>query len=563
MKIGEILIEMGAITEQQLSQAMKDSKRSGEFLGAVLVRLQMISEHTLLEALSKQFSIPYYSTLRDIKIPDAVINKVPVKFVWHYKFIPLSLKDNILKIAFSNPLEAWPSEDIKLHLGFDAEMVLAPKREITEAIHKYYGIGADTVDNILGDMDTAQREKKIAETKSKPQEDVGKLAEGPTIVKLVDQIIAKAIESKATDIHFEPYRDKVRVRCRLDGVLFDLTMPERIKYLYPSVVSRVKIIAGLDIVERRLPQDGRAKVKYRGKDIGLRISIIPCFHGENVAIRILPENLDLKLKDVGILEDDIGKIKELIGSLNGIIFLTGPTGSGKTTTLYAFLTAVNKSEIKIITIEDPVEYELENITQIQVNPKIDFSFVNALRSILRHDPDVMMVGEVRDQETAGLAMRCALTGHLVFSTLHTSDSASGITRLIDMGVEPFLAASSVKAFMAQRLVRKICDKCKVEEKMEKPIKIEDVLVDKYYKGKGCQECKNTGYKGRTTIYELLVIDEDIRDMIMKGLPSTKIKERARAKGMKTLIESGWNKVKLGITTPEEILRVTEADEDDI
>lgn len=561
MKVGEILIEMGAITQQQLDKAMKESKRSGEFLGAIMIRLQMINEHTLLEALSKQFSIPYYPSLRNIDVPDAVINKVPVKFVWHYKFMPISLKKDTLKVAFSNPLEAWPSEDIKLHLGFDTEMVLAPKREITDAIHKYYGVGADTVDNILGDMDTVQREKKIAETKTRPQEDVEKLAEGPTIVKLVDQIIAKAIESKATDIHFEPYRDKVRIRCRLDGVLFDLTIPERIKYLYPSVVSRVKIIAGLDIVERRLPQDGRAKIKYRGKDIGLRISIIPGFYGENIAIRILPENLTLKLQDVGILEDDIKKIKELIGSLHGIIFLTGPTGSGKTTTLYAFLTEVNKSEIKIITIEDPVEYELGNITQIQVNPKIDFNFANALRSILRHDPDVMMVGEVRDPETAGLSMRCALTGHLVFSTLHTNDSASGITRLVDMGVEPFLVASSVKAFMAQRLVRKVCEKCKVEEKMETPVKAGDMLVDKYYKGKGCQECKFTGYKGRTTIYELLIIDEDIRDMIMKGLPSPKIKEKARAKGTKTLIESGWHKVKLGVTTPEEILRVTEMDEE--
>jgi len=560
MKVGEILLEMGVITEAQLADALKESKRSGEFLGATLIRLQMIDEQILLEALSKQFDLPYYPTLRDIEVPESVINRVPVKFVWHYKFMPLSLNENTLKIAFSDPLEAWPSEDIKLHLGFDTEMALAPKKEITTAIQKYYGVGAETVENILGGMDTTQREEKMSETKVRAQEEVERVGEEPTIVKLVDQIIAKAVESKATDIHFEPYRNKVRIRCRLDGVLFDLTIPERIKYLYPSVVSRVKIISGLDVLERRRPQDGRVTIKYRNKDIDLRISVIPGFYGENIAIRVLPEKLNLGIEDIGVLKADAKKIIELIGSQHGIIFLTGPTGSGKTTTLYAFITHINKPEIKIITIEDPVEYELDDITQIQIAPKIDFTFVNALRSILRHDPDVMMVGEVRDHETAGLAMRCALTGHLVFSTLHTNDSASGITRLVDMGVEPFLVASSVKAFMAQRLVRTVCKKCKVEEKMEKPIKAGGVSIDKFFKGKGCQDCKFTGYSGRTTIYELLVIDEDIRDMIMQRVPNSKIKEKAREKGMSTLHESGWEKVKLGVTTPEEVLRVTEVEE---
>jgi len=560
MRIGEILQEMGVINEQQLNEALRESKRSGEFLGNTMIRLHMINELQLLEALSKQFSIPFYRTLRDITVPPEVINRVPVKFVNHYKFMPLSITEGTLKIAISNPLEAWTAEDIKLHLGFDTEMTLAPNREIADAIQKYYGVGAGTVDNILGGMDTAQKEKKIAETTSRPQEDVEKLGEEPTIVKLVDQILAKAIESKATDIHFEPYRNKVRVRCRLDGILFDITMPEKVKYLYPSVVSRIKIISGLDVLERRLPQDGRAKITYQGKNIDLRVSVIPGFYGENIAIRILPEKLTLSIEDVGILDTDIKKINELIHSSHGIIFLTGPTGSGKTTTLYALLTSINKDEIKIITIEDPVEYELENITQIQIDPKIDFGFVNALRSILRHDPDVMMVGEVRDQETAALAMRCALTGHLVFSTLHTNDAASGITRLVDMGIKPFLVSCAVKAFIAQRLVRVVCKKCKVEVKMEKPIRTANGYIDKYFKGKGCDDCKFTGYSGRTTIYELLIIDDDIRDMIMQKLPSFKIKEKVREKGAKTLLELGWEKVQLGVTTPDEILRVVETDE---
>ena len=563
MKLGDIFLQQGAITEKQLNEALKESRRSGELLGTTLIRLQMITERTLLEALSKQFNVSFYSSLRSIIVDLSVIDKVPVKFVWHYKFMPISLKGNILQIALSNPLEVWPSEDIKLHLGFDTEIILAPYKEIMEAIQKYYGVGADTVEKILGGMDTAQKDEKITESKQNLGEDIEKTGEDPTIVKLVDQIITKAVESRATDIHFEPYGEKVRVRCRLDGVLYNLSIPEKIKYLYLSVVSRIKIISGLDVLERRLPQDGRAKIKYRGKDIDLRISIIPGFYGESIVIRILPENPILKFEDLGILEGDIKKIKKLINSSHGIIFLTGPTGSGKTTTLYTSLMSINKDETKIITIEDPVEYALENITQIQVVPKINFTFANALRSILRHDPDVMMIGEVRDQETAGLAIRCALTGHLVLSTLHTNDSASGITRLIDMGIEPFLVASSVKAFMAQRLIRTVCKECKVDEKMEKPIETKNIRIDSYFRGKGCQDCKFTGYSGRVAIYELLIIDEDIKDMIMQRLPSSKIKEKAVEKGMKTLVESGWEKVKLGVTTPSEVLRVTEIEDNDI
>ena len=563
MKLGDIFLQQGAITEKQLNEALKESRRSGELLGTTLIRLQMITERTLLEALSKQFNVSFYSSLRSIIVDLSVIDKVPVKFVWHYKFMPISLKGNILQIALSNPLEVWPSEDIKLHLGFDTEIILAPYKEIMEAIQKYYGVGADTVEKILGGMDTAQKDEKITESKQNLGEDIEKTGEDPTIVKLVDQIITKAVESRATDIHFEPYGEKVRVRCRLDGVLYNLSIPEKIKYLYLSVVSRIKIISGLDVLERRLPQDGRAKIKYRGKDIDLRISIIPGFYGESIVIRILPENPILKFEDLGILEGDIKKIKKLINSSHGIIFLTGPTGSGKTTTLYTSLMSINKDETKIITIEDHVEYALENITQIQVVPKINFTFANALRSILRHDPDVMMIGEVRDQETAGLAIRCALTGHLVLSTLHTNDSASGITRLIDMGIEPFLVASSVKAFMAQRLIRTVCKECKVDEKMEKPIETKNIRIDSYFRGKGCQDCKFTGYSGRVAIYELLIIDEDIKDMIMQRLPSSKIKEKAVEKGMKTLVESGWEKVKLGVTTPSEVLRVTEIEDNDI
>ncbi len=555
-KIGELLIQKGLITSQQLALALNESKKTGEIIGEVLVRLNFVTQRQLLEVLAEQLGLPYYSSLKDISISSDVIKAVPAKFVWHYKFIPLKIKGKTLTIAVSDPLAVWPMEDLKLHLGYDVERVLTTEDEIMAAIRRYYGIGAETVEEILTQSSVVAEKGKI---KYEEIEDLEKSAQDASVIKLVNQILSEAISSRATDIHIEPYRDHVRVRYRIDGILYDMRVPEQIKYLQSAVVSRVKILSNLNVVEKRLPQDGRAIIKIGDKQVDLRISIIPSIYGENVVIRILPVHLLFNLEDLGFNPVDFKKMEELMLKPHGIVFLTGPTGSGKTTTLYACLSKLNKDAVKIITIEDPVEYELSGIMQIQVKPEIGLTFANALRSILRHDPDIMMVGEVRDLETAELAIRTALTGHLIFSTLHTNDAPSGATRLLDIGIEPYLVASSVNAFISQRLVRVVCPACK-EEMQDKEL-LPDVFKNmKIYYGKGCENCKFIGYKERTAIYEILIVNEDIRELILHKASAYQIKKKAQGLGFRTLREAGIEKVKLGITTPEEVLRVTEMEE---
>lgn len=545
--IGEALLEKGVITPDELDKALKEQKRTGEYIGSVLIRLGFISEKQLLLALSEQFGIPYQS-IKDVSVDDKVISSIPPKYVWHYKFMPLRLKGNLLTIATSNPLDIWLPEDIKLNLGFDVEIILAPEQEIRDSLRKYYGIGAETVEKIL-ERETFKPDKAGAKN-IQAIEDIERTAEDASVIKLVNQVMVEAIQSRATDIHIEPYRDSVKVRYRIDGVLYDASIPSDMKYLHPAMVSRIKIISNLDVVERRLPQDGRAKIKIGEKEIDLRISVLPSLYGENVVVRILPTQLLFNLKDLGFSTQDLERIESLIKKPHGIIFLTGPTGSGKTTTLYACLSHINSPQVKIITIEDPVEYELMGVTQIQINPKVGLSFANALRSILRHDPDIMMVGEVRDFETAELAIRTSLTGHLVFSTLHTNDACSGVTRLLDMGIEPYLVASSVEVFIAQRLVRVICPKCK--EKVVGSTKQPDS-----YRGKGCEDCKFTGYHGRTAIYEILFIDDPIRELILSKTSATEVKKKALSLGMRTLKDHGLEEISKGKTTLEEVLRVVE------
>ena len=547
--IGETLVEKGILTPEQLDKALQEQKRTGEYLGSTLIRLGFISEKQLLSVLSEQFDIPYQS-IKDVSINEKVISSIPARYVWHYKFMPLRLKGNLLTIAISNPLDIWLPEDIKLNLGYDVEIVLATEQEIRDNLRKYYGIGAETVEKIL-ERETFRSDKSTTKD-IQAIEDIERTAEDASVIKLVNQILVEAIQSRATDIHVEPYRDSVKVRYRIDGVLYDASTPSDMKYLHPAMVSRIKIISNLDVVERRLPQDGRAKIKIGEKEIDLRISVLPSLYGENVVIRILPTQLLLSLKDLGFLAKDMERIETLIKKPHGIIFLTGPTGSGKTTTLYACLSHINSPEVKIITIEDPVEYELMGVTQIQINPKVGLTFANALRSILRHDPDIMMIGEVRDFETAELAIRTALTGHLVFSTLHTNDACSGVARLLDMGIEPYLVASSVEAFIAQRLVRVICPSCKEEVKAE-ALKVKGPV----YRGKGCEACKFTGYHGRTAIYEILFIDEPIRELVLSKASSQEIKKKALSLGMRTLRDHGLEEVQKGRTTLEEVLRVVE------
>ena len=555
-KIGDLLVQKGLITPQQLKSALEESKKTGEIIGKTLVRLKYITQGQLLEILAVQMGLNYHPSLKEFPITKDISKAVPAKFVWHYKFMPLTIKGKTLTIAVSDPLAVWLMEDLKLHLGYDVDRVLATEDEIMASIRRHYGIGAETVEEILTQDGTAVEQPKLKEEEI---EDVEKSAQDASVIKLVNQILSEAVSARATDIHLEPYRDRVHVRYRIDGILYNMRVPEQIRYLHTAVVSRIKILSNLNVVEKRLPQDGRAIIKIQNTKVDLRISIIPSIYGENVVIRILPMQMLINLQELGFKDDELRQMEELMKMPYGIIFLTGPTGSGKTTTLYACLSKLNKDAVKIITIEDPVEYELSGIMQIQVRAEIGLTFATALRSILRHDPDIMMIGEVRDLETAELAIRTSLTGHLIFSTLHTNDSASGATRLLDIGIEPFLVASSVNAFISQRLVRIICPACK-EEMRDKDLLPNMFKNMKIYRGKGCENCKFIGYKGRTAINEILVINEDIRELILSKASSVQIKQKAQQLGFKTLKDAGIEKIKLGITTPEEVLRVTELTE---
>ena len=563
LKLGELLIKKGVGTQGQLDLALREHNKTGELLGKALIRLGFISEEQLLMTLAEQLSIQYIPSLKNKVISDEVIKSVPARFVWHYRFMPLALKGDLLTIAVSNPLDVWPTEDIKFHLGYEVEVVLAVEAEIMDAIKTYYGVGAAIVEGILDKKEDVSRK---ADEGVVVLESPEKMAQDASVVKLVNQLLAEAIQSRATDIHIEPYRDRVKVRYRIDGLLYDVPVPETIKQLHLAITSRIKIIANMDIVERRLPQDGRAKVKLGEMDVDLRFSIIPTLYGENVVIRILPTQMLFNMSELGLTTQDLEMVEMLLKKPHGIVFLTGPTGSGKTTTLYSFLTKLNKPNVKIITVEDPIEYEMIGLTQVQVNPKVGLTFANALRNLLRHDPDIMMVGEVRDLETAELAIRTALTGHLVFSTVHTNDAASGVTRLLDMGLEPYLVASSVQAFIAQRLVRTICNDCKesvslkdiYKEKESPKDAIETIEKPTHvFKGKGCEACKFTGYKGRIAIYEILLVDEAIRQLVLDKTSASQIKKKAIESGMRTMLREGWRKIKEGVTTPEEVMRVTE------
>jgi len=557
--LGDILIQKNLITKEQLEIGLNEHGKTGSFLGTALIKLGFIKEEELYPVISKQIGIPYCK-LKNFNIGADIFEKIPAKFACHYKIMPVKFENNTLTIAMEDPLDVRTLDDINLFLGFKVEPVLAGFSDISEAIKKYYGLGAETIEEIMG---SGGLDKDLLAQKSKT-ENIDEMAQDASIVKFVNQMLAQAVKENATDIHIEPYEDEIKVRYRVDGILYDVSIPQDITYFKLAIVSRIKIMSNLDIAEHRLPQDGRIKIKVAAQEIDLRVSILPTQFGESVDIRILSGAMLYNLKNLGLLPSDLVILEKLIKKPHGIIFVTGPTGSGKTTTLYACLSKINNKDSKIITIEDPIEYQIKGVTQIQVHPKIGLSFAAGLRSTLRHDPDIMMVGEVRDFETAEITIRVALTGHLVFSTLHTNDAAGGLTRLLDMGIEPYLVASSVECFIAQRLVRIICSHCKIKVTPGKKV-LQEFGVENntgnldIYEGKGCESCKHTGYKGRTAIYEFLVMNEDIRDMVFKRASSDQIKKKALQLGMHTLRMDGWEKIKAGITTLNEVIRVTQQD----
>lgn len=559
--IGQMLVDEDLVTSEQLDAGLREQNKTGDFICTTLIKLGFISEEKAFNRLSRQLGIPYIK-LKGKDIKPAVIKKVPAKFAAHYKILPIDFKDNHLTIAMADPLDIRTLDDIKLLLGVEVKTVLAGELEIEEAIHKYYGVGAETVERIIAQ----QKSPSDRLMEGAVVENLEVMSEDASIIKFVNQILTEAIKNRATDIHLEPFQNELRMRYRIDGLLYDINVPETVRYFQLAIVSRVKIMARLNIAEHRLPQDGRIKIKIEGQELDLRVSVIPTVFGESVHIRILSSGSFLELTKLGFAPEDLETIKRVIKKPHGIIFVTGPTGSGKSTTLYAGLSYINSSQIKVITIEDPVEYQLRGVNQLQVNPQIGFTFAAALRHMLRHDPDAMMVGEVRDYETAEIAIRSALTGHLVFSTLHTNDAAGAVTRLLDMGIEPFLVSSSLECLIAQRLIRLICTKCRVpveaDEEMLKYIK--DAKFDfkdaRLYQAKGCEECRFTGYHGRTAIYEIIAVNEPIRELILHRASSQQIKQMAVSQGMRTLRQEGLQKAFAGLTTITEVIRVTQSEE---
>jgi len=549
-RLGEWLVEKGLLTEAQLGDVVEAQQHGdGRFLGTILIERGWVKSDTLLAALSEQFQMPSVR-LREASIDRALVGRVPLKVAMHYKIMPIRLEGDALTVAIANPQDVRLMDELGLALQqqFAITCVLATEEDILRAIDRFYGVGAETVRDILSDR--AGGETDADASSEDGVEDLERQAGDASVVKLVNQLILEAHRSRASDIHLEPYRSRMELRYRIDGKLHRVDLPPSTRQLFPAIVSRVKVMSNLNLVERRMPQDGRASVKVGGEKIDLRVSVLPTPAGESVVIRILPNRPLVELQQLGFQASDMEALEQAIRKPHGLVLVTGPTGSGKTTTLYACLKSINTEERKIITIEDPIEYELEGNTQFQVNPQIGLTFAAGLRSMLRHDPDVMMVGEIRDPETAELAIRIALTGHLVFSTLHTNDAASAVIRLLDMGIDTYLIASSVECVIAQRLVRVLCGACKVASPSAKG-------GEGAFNAKGCEQCQRTGYSGRIAIYEMIRMSEPIRHMVLEKAPADAIRRTAIKLGMRTMYEDGLEKVRVGVTTVDEVAWVTQ------
>ena len=512
-----------------------------------------------LERLAARLGMPFMAEIHDSDVDGALLARVPLPFARANQLLPLRESEGTLRVAVGDPTDLLPLDELRGVFGLPVQGVVVPKEELLAAINRLYSRYSSSAQEVVEELQ-GEELSTIATELSQPKDLLDLTDEAP-VIRLLNSILFQAVKERASDIHIEPFERELEVRFRIDGILYRMLAPPKV--VQEALISRVKIMAGLNIAEKRLPQDGRFRVIVAGRDVDIRVSIIPTFFGERVVLRLLDKQRGvLSLTDIGLAERDNAVMERLLVRTSGIILVTGPTGSGKTTTLYAALTRLNSPEKNIITIEDPIEYQLSGVGQIQVNPKIDLTFANGLRSILRQDPDIIMVGEIRDAETAEIAMQSSLTGHLVLSTLHTNDAASAVTRLIDMGIEPFMVASTLSAVLAQRLVRVICPHCKEEYRPERPYPGID-LPERLYRGRGCERCFNLGTTGRLGIYELLLIDSEICSMVIRRTPAGVIKEYAVSRGMRTLRDDGLAKVAAGITTIEEVLRVTQEDYADL
>ena len=570
MELVHILKNRFGLQDGTLSDARHIMQEKGGRLGEILVQRQAISEVQLLEALSMQYEIPFWPELPMESIMGSdFAKKISIQFLKRHHMVPLSVpnptatqtseaNDSIFIVALNDPANLNAVDDLTRILGLETyKLVLSTKQAILAAINLAFDLNQDSAQQLVQDMEDESSIISQIEDTADLLEDT---SDAP-IIKLVNHILSQSIKARASDIHIEPYQDTFKVRYRVDGILYDLLSPP--KWIQPALTSRIKVMAKLNIAEKRLPQDGRFEVKIGIQMIDVRVSTLPTSFGERLVMRLLNKSGSIfELSEIGLSGDQLKQLQELVRSPNGIILVTGPTGSGKTTTLYAVLSSINTPDINIITIEDPVEYQLKGISQIQVNPKIDLTFARGLRSIVRQDPDVILVGEIRDRETAEIAVQSALTGHLVFSTLHTNDSASAITRLVDIGVEPFLISSSMLAVIAQRLVRVLCEHCKEPYKPDMTLQALGVRPDRlskytFYRAKGCDQCFHTGYRGRIGIYEIMLMGYKLKTLIQHTYDSFQIKQEALKLGMVTLRRDGIDKVLRGITTIEEVIRVTQ------
>jgi general secretion pathway protein E len=558
----DILIDQSWISRQDLDRA-KQRKKPGQELTDVLVEMGALEPQRLARALAQEYRLPFETHIDEKAIDLTLVSKVPINYAKKNRLLPLAIHNGAVTVAMADPSNYEPIDDLHVMFGMPINSVVMPAQVVEDAINRAYDLAATTTAaDLMIDLEDKGLDAVASEIANETR-DLLESDDAAPIIKLVNGILSQAVKDRASDIHIECFENDLVVRFRVDGMLYDVISPP--KRIQPAIISRIKVMSGLNIAEKRLPQDGRIRVLIAGRDIDIRVSTIPCAYGERSVLRLLDraqavDNFDLD--KLGFSGDNLKKLDRLIRQSHGIILATGPTGSGKSTTLYAALSRINSPEKNIITIEDPIEYQLKGVGQMQVNPKIELTFASGLRSILRQDPDVIMVGEIRDSETAEIAIQAALTGHLVFSTLHTNDSFGSVTRLVEMGIEPFLVSSSILAVLAQRLVRRLCPECRAPY-TPTTTELQRIGINaagfagKIYKAAGCKACRNTGYRGRIAIQELMIMEDDIRTMVMQNTDAASIRRSSQAKGMKLLRQDGAERVLIGETTIEELLRVTQ------
>ncbi len=572
-KIGRVLTKLGKVTREQVHEALELQKgaRRGVPLGQLLVEKGLITQRDVQEALAGQAGLAFVD-IGSLEIPEPVRAALPPETAMTYQVIPISFDAGTrsIKIAMKSPQNFRAVDDLRLLMGFKVDAVVAPEEQVDAKLKEFYAGKQTSISEVVGEISADARLKTLSKSQASTGasidlDSVMEAAEDNKVIKLLNLVLLQAIKDRASDIHFEPFEDEFKMRYRIDGVLYEMVPPP--KYLGPAITSRIKVMANLDIAERRLPQDGRVELQVGGKPVDLRVAVLPTMYGESVVMRVLDRsNVELSLDRIGLRPDDLELARKVINKPNGIVVVTGPTGSGKTTTLYAALAEQNTIDVKILTAEDPVEYDIDGLCQCQINTEVGLTFAKCLRSFLRQDPDIILVGEIRDLETAQIAVQASLTGHLVFSTLHTNDAPSSIVRLLDLGIESFLLTATVEAIIAQRLVRTICASCKEaykpteEQLMELGLTPDSVRGRSFYRGRGCDVCHGSGYKGRMAIFEIMTIDDGLRDLIMKQASTAVLRDEARRRGMRSLRESGLMAIYDGATTIDEVVRETISEE---